>query len=50
VTLGTALAFVLILAAIIVLREILALRLTTVKDGLLNGQLKLIGVIPRYKK
>lgn len=50
VTLGTALAFVLLLAAIIVLREILALRLTTVKDGLLNGQLKLIGVIPRYKK
>ena len=50
VTLGTALAFVLILAAIIVLREILALRLTTVKDGLLNGQLKRIGGIPRYKK
>lgn len=50
VTLGTALAFVLLLAAIIVLREILALRLTTVKDGLLNGQLKLMGVIPRYKK
>lgn len=50
VTLATALAFVLLLAAIIVLREILALRLTTVKDGLLNGQLKLIGVIPRYKK
>ena len=50
VTLGTALAFVLLLVAIIVLREILALRLTTVKDGLLGGQLKLIGVIPRYKK
>ncbi|MBQ3194668.1 MAG: hypothetical protein IJO21_06440 [Oscillospiraceae bacterium] len=50
VTLATALAFVLLLAAIIVLREILALRLTTVKDGLLNGQLKLIGVIPRYRK
>lgn len=50
VTLGTALAFAVLLAAIIVLREILALRLTTVKDGLLNGQLKLIGVIPRYKK
>lgn len=50
VTLGTALAFVLLLMAIIVLREILALQLTTVKDGLLGGQLKLIGVIPRYKK
>lgn len=50
VTLGTALAFVLFLAAIIVLREILALHLTTVKDGLLGGQLKLIGVIPYYKK
>lgn len=50
VTLGTALAFVLLLVAIIVLREILALQLTTVKDGLLGGQLKLIGVIPRYKK
>lgn len=50
VTLGTGLAFALILAAIIVMREILALHLTTVKDGLLNGQLKLIGVIPRYKK
>ena len=50
VTLGTALVFVLLLTAILVLREILALRLTTVKDGLLNGELKLIGVIPRYKK
>jgi len=50
VTAGTALAFALLLAAVIVLREILALRLTTVKDGLLNGQLKLMGVIPRYKK
>ena len=50
VTAGTALAFALILAAIIVLREILALRLTHVKDGLLNGELKLIGVIPRYQK
>jgi len=50
VTVGTALAFALLLAAVIVLREILALRLTTVKDGLLNGQLKLMGVIPRYKK
>lgn len=50
VTLGTALAFVLLLVAIIVLREILALRLTTVKDGLLHGELKLMGVIPRYKK
>ncbi len=50
VTLGTAFAFVLILAAIIVMREILALHLSTVKDGLLGGQLKLIGVIPRYKK
>ena len=50
VTAGTGLAFALILAAIIVLREILALQLTDVKDGLLNGELKLIGVIPRYKK
>ncbi len=50
VTFGTALAFALLLAAIIVLREILALQLTTVKDGLLNGELKLLGVIPRYKK
>ena len=50
VTVGTALAFALILAGILVMREILALQLTTVKDGLLNGQLKLIGVIPRYKK
>lgn len=50
VTLGTALAFALVLAAILVIREILALQLTAVKDGLLNGQLKLIGVIPRYKK
>ena len=50
VTLGTALAFAVALAAVLVIREILALRLTTVKDGLLNGQLKLIGVIPRYKK
>ena len=50
VTLGTSLAFALVLAAILVLREILALQLTTVKDGLLNGQLKLIGVIPRYKR
>ena len=50
VTLGTSLAFALVLAAILVLREILALQLTSVKDGLLNGQLKLIGVIPRYKR
>ena len=50
VTLGTGLAFVLLLVAIIVLREILALQLTTVKDGLLNGELKLIGAIPRYRK
>ena len=50
VTFGTALAFALVLAGILVMREILALELTTVKDGLLNGQLKLIGVIPRYKK
>ncbi len=50
VTMGTALAFPLFLAAIIVMREILALHLSTVKDGLLGGQLKLIGVIPRYKK
>jgi len=50
VTLGTALAFVLLLVLIIVMREILALRLSTVKDGLLGGQLKLIGVIPNYKK
>jgi len=50
VTLGTALAFALLLAAIIFLKEILALHLSTVKDGLLGGQLKLIGVIPRYKK
>ena len=50
VTLGTALAFVLLLAIIIVTKEILALHLSTVKDGLLGGQLKLIGVIPRYKK
>ena len=50
VTLGTGLAFVLLLAAAIVLREILALRLTTVKDGLLGGELKLLGVIPSYKK
>ena len=50
VALGTAAAFVLVLAAAIVLREILALHLSSVKDGLLGGQLKLIGVIPRYKK
>ena len=50
VTMGTALGFGLVLAAILVLREILALRLTNIKDGLLKGQLKLIGVIPRYKK
>ena len=50
VTVGTALGFALLLAAVIVLREILALRLTTVKDGLLGGELKLMGVIPRYKK
>lgn len=50
VTVGTALAFVLLLAAVIVIREILALHLSTVKDGLLGGQLKLMGVIPRYKK
>lgn len=50
VTAGTGLAFALLLAAVIVIREILALHLSTVKDGLLGGQLKLIGVIPRYKK
>lgn len=50
VVLGTALAFAVVLAAIIVMKEILALRLSTVKDGLLGGQLKLIGVIPRYPK
>ena len=49
VTGATALLFVVLLAGIIVLREILALRLCTVKDGLLGGQLKLLGVIPRYK-
>lgn len=49
VTLGMALVFVLLLLVIIVMKEILALHLTTVKDGLLGGQLKLIGVIPRYK-
>ena len=47
---GTGLTFALLLAAIIVLREILALELTTVKDGLLGGELKLIGVIPRFEK
>lgn len=47
---GTGLAFALLLAAVIVLREILALELTTVKDGLLGGELKLIGVIPRFEK
>ena len=50
VTLGTGLSFALLLAVAIVFREILALRLTTVKDGLLHGELKLIGVIPRYRK
>lgn len=50
VTLGTALAFALLLMIVIVMREILALRLSTVKDGLLGGQLKLLGVIPYYKK
>lgn len=50
VTLGTGLGFALLLAVAIVFREILALRLTTVKDGLLHGELKLIGVIPRYRK
>ena len=49
VTAGTALAFVLLLAVILVVKEILALHLSTVKDGLLGGQMKLIGVIPRYK-
>ena len=50
VTAGTALAFVALLILLIVLKELLALHLSTVKDGLLGGQLKLIGVIPRYKK
>ncbi len=50
VTVGTAVAFVLLLVVILVLREVLALRLDTIKDGLLGGQLKLIGVIPRQKK
>ena len=50
VTLGAALAFMLLLVAIIVMKEILALHLATVKDGLLGGQLRLMGVIPRYKK
>ena len=50
VTAGTALAFVVLLILLIVLKELLALHLSTVKDGLLGGQLKLIGVIPRYKK
>lgn len=50
VTLGTALGFMLLLVAIIVVKEILALHLATVKDGLLGGQLKLMGVIPQYKK
>lgn len=49
VTFGTAFAFALLLAAAIVLKEILALHLSTVKDGLLGGQLKLMGVIPYYK-
>lgn len=50
VTLGTALVFMLLLVAIIVVKEILALHLSTVKDGQLGGQLKLMGVIPQYKK
>lgn len=50
VTCATALAFVLLLILFIVLKELLAPHLSTVKDGLLGGQLKLIGVIPRYKK
>ena len=50
VTFATAFGFALLLAAIIVVKEILALHLSTVKDGLLGGQLKLIGVIPRYEK
>lgn len=50
VTAGTGLAFALLLALFIVVKEILALRLSTIKDGVLGGQLKLIGVIPRYKK
>lgn len=50
VTLGTAAAFALLMAAIIVMKEILALHLSTIKDGLLGGQLKLIGVVPRYRK
>ena len=48
VTIGTSLAFTLLLAAAIVLREILALQMTNVKDSLLNGELKLLGVIPHY--
>lgn len=50
VTAGAAVAFALLLACIIVMREILALHLSTIKDGLLGGQLKLIGVIPYNKK
>lgn len=50
VTLGTACLLAALAVAVIVLREILALRLTTVKDGVLGGQLKLLGVIPRYKE
>lgn len=50
VTLGTALAFVLVLVLILVMREVLALHLSTIKDGQLDGQMKLLGVIPRYKK
>ena len=50
VTMGTGLGFALLLVLIIVMREILALRLVTIKDGMLGSQLKLLGVIPRYKK
>lgn len=49
VTLVVGLAFALLLAIVIIMKEILALRLVTIKDGLLGGQLKLIGVIPQYK-
>lgn len=50
VTFGVGIGFAVLLIAMIVLKEILALHLATIKDGLLGGQLKLLGVIPRYKK
>ncbi len=45
---GVAVICALLLAAFIFIRAMLAFKLETIRDGILDGKLKLLGVIPRF--